>query len=239
MTLPRRYIQGFTLIELLVVIVIIGILVSLLLPALSSAKRKAQRVQCIANLHQQGVALHTFLGDNHSYPLWFAPTNNDPPGRWWGEQLERSGLGIQHPAADFQQQGVWRCPSGTPRQGPLIDSPYYGYNAFGLLNVGNLTSNFGFSGHWISASQTRLPVAESEVAMPAEMMVIGESDAFAFMRNLSYDFRGSRARHDNKVNVLFCDAHVDSSTLEILFRDTTDESLARWNRDHLPHRDRL
>jgi prepilin-type N-terminal cleavage/methylation domain-containing protein len=58
---PSR--QGFTLIELLVVIAIIAILAAMLLPALSSAKERAKRIQCLNNIHQIEVALNNYTVD--------------------------------------------------------------------------------------------------------------------------------------------------------------------------------
>jgi prepilin-type N-terminal cleavage/methylation domain-containing protein len=74
----RRHLNrrgGFTLIELLVVIAIIAILAALLLPALSSAKNRAQRVTCLNNLKQMGTALYIYGGEfsDQTPPPSYAP----------------------------------------------------------------------------------------------------------------------------------------------------------------------
>jgi prepilin-type N-terminal cleavage/methylation domain-containing protein/prepilin-type processing-associated H-X9-DG protein len=60
--------RGFTLVELLVVIAIIGVLVSLLLPAVQAARESSRRTRCVNQVRQLALAAHNFHDVNDRFP---------------------------------------------------------------------------------------------------------------------------------------------------------------------------
>ena len=89
---PSSKFRGFTLIEILVVIAIIGVLVGLLLPAVQAAREAARRAQCVNNLKQIGVALHSYDSGFQSLPPGYISTFSNGgidsgPGWGWASML--------------------------------------------------------------------------------------------------------------------------------------------------------
>jgi len=143
----QRSSRGFTLIELLVVIAIIAILASLLLPALSRAKGKAQIVKCANNLKQFYLACHIYADDYNDR----LPDNANPNGdtAYWPwdireaacDKLMKSGM-VRHtfycpanPKQDDNDLWNWTTNPKTPGTGYRV----LGY-AMTFKNTANLST---------------------------------------------------------------------------------------------------
>ena len=157
----RRSQLAFTLIELLVVIAIIGILASMLLPALSSAKSKGQRASCISSLKQVALAFSIYTQDNDdTFPagasqgalgnqpedwIWWQnnPNTIGSPPRAIDQSPLASYLGGFAPACRTNGASVLRCPADKlwkNRVSPFAPATTPGYtfsysfNSFGQNN---------------------------------------------------------------------------------------------------------
>jgi len=133
---------GFTLIALLVVVSIIALLVSVMLPSLSTAKELARITQCQSCTHNLGISAMMYLDESEGL-FWPYVLNNHPVDAarcyWWGTDADP----VDAPASPFMQQcegqlpQLW-CPSfkwgSYIPQGWYVSEPTttYGYNAYYL-----------------------------------------------------------------------------------------------------------
>ncbi len=241
---------AFTLVELLVSIGIIAILAALLLPALAKAKATAQRVNCMSNLRQIGVALGLYLDDSHKYPTLytFSPSVQwDLRSRWWDQKiLAYAGGSI----------GVFLCAANvkvnknvSTNWNPLIPGNLwmpnrsYGYNAEGTdpSEQPPMKSCLGLGGLWSSGDLDWTGLVESKVAVPADMVALAEWDPMLS----DYDHDDDQhpeilfpialaGRHTGGANALLGDSHVEYARIN-QWTAQTDSARRRWNYDHAPH----
>jgi prepilin-type N-terminal cleavage/methylation domain-containing protein/prepilin-type processing-associated H-X9-DG protein len=205
----RRAPAGFTLVELLVVISIIGVLVSLILPAVQAARESARSTQCKSNLRQIGLALTRYLdqqGERGKFPEAailpsVTPLDPNDKGAWPIYKI----LG---PFAENNQE-IYHCPSDYGPLRPNDDKVAYdGYvrpDGQPYSNGDAYFDNEGLSYEYPSyrlEGKTRQQVLErrnGETRGTGEVWIVYDLESF----------HGSPGE-DGSRNFLYLDGHVDA-----------------------------
>jgi prepilin-type N-terminal cleavage/methylation domain-containing protein len=218
--------KGFTLIELLVVIAIIGILASLLLPALSKAKAMAKQSGCISNFKQLGVVCGMYVGD---YEYLF-PSKNDnmspsiPSAQWtftWvngvlndylSEPLDagmtRTTGGIKNSHTSSRTRSKVACPS-VPDGTNLPTLPT------GNGSASNLYLTVGYN---VAFYQTRAYLKGIGINMPSRLFLMADANYLAIEGVGYMDVRHGKNNitipnpypYQCSTTVLYYDYHVDA-----------------------------
>lgn len=221
---------GFTLVELLVVIGIIALLISLLMPALTSARRQAQTTQCLSNLRQVFLGLTMYANDSRG---WLPPPILSHVGTaypTWNQHLHKyppTTLKWQAPSNYVSTSKIFDCPAHLPDN---QQRGSYGINgrmvtdaAGGAVRVYFTSSLYG---DYYRLTRTR---------KPADMYLVGEtprnsagSQEYVLMRNASASPAFRHGKNDQS-NMLFHDGHVTTLNKKSLQFEVY-YNLPWWNR---------
>jgi len=149
-----RRAHAFTLIELLVVISIISVLIAILLPALSSARKSAVNVQCLSNLRQQSIALSIYSDNWNEYliPAW--DTSYSGNDRKWIFRAPKE-LGNE-----LKNESMWMCPNRV--------NVNFNLTNLGLQTQGNYSINDGLTGFITISNISRI----GDVKNPSKIFYI-------------------------------------------------------------------
>jgi prepilin-type N-terminal cleavage/methylation domain-containing protein len=232
---------GFTLIELLVVIAVIALLLSILMPALSSAKETARRVVCGGNLKTlgQGVFLYAAENDNRLMPpisesslhwshLVFRIDKSQP----FGDHITNTyGYGYLYTTNIIQEPDVFYCPSAPRAVSPtglLIsfraeDFYYPGTHEWPWNDDPSKTSthNVRSSYDYTPQSKDKKVVLQNEefpdVATKATQLHPSYVLGLDVLHTLDHVPHSRGFRRPSGVNVLYSDAHVEFRNNEEAF----------------------